>query len=51
MTDVVAEGALDVVEVLIVVGVQTPAVLVLGPLLGGFRARKLLLLHVLPVQV
>lgn len=36
MTDVVADGALDVVEVLIVVGVQTPAVAVLGPLSGGF---------------
>ena len=36
MTDVVVDGALDVVEVLIVVGVQTPVVAALGPLFGGF---------------
>lgn len=51
MTEVVVDGALDVVEVLIVVGVQTPGVVVLGPLLGGFLARQLLLLQLLPVQV
>lgn len=50
-TEVVVDGARDVVEVLIVVGVQTPAVVALGPLLGGYLDRQPLLLQLLPVQV
>lgn len=50
MTEVVVDGALDVVEVLIVVGVQTPAVGALGPFLGGYLDKRPLLLHWLPEQ-
>lgn len=50
ITEVVVDAALDVVEVMIVVGVQGATVGVLGPL-GGFWARQLLLLQLLPVQV
>lgn len=50
MTEVVALGAFDVVEVLIVVGVHKLAG-ALGPFLGGFRDRQLLLLQVPPMQV
>lgn len=50
-TEVVVDGALDVVEVLIVVDVQTPAVGMLGPFLGGYLDKRPLLLHWLPEHV
>ncbi|MCJ1467371.1 hypothetical protein MMC07_005995 [Pseudocyphellaria aurata] len=50
-TDVVALGAFDVVEVLIVVGVHKLTVVALAPFLEGDRDRKLLFLQLLPMQV